>query len=218
MSEDKTKWVSLKVRQETKDRINALTQYGSQDTIVNYLLDQNDKHNLFNPGWARKIAEEQLQDILSDMDLDFRKKVEFANHKARLKAVDRVFMEYIKILEPKEKKDWLENILGNTKSQNFLENMTSYQMFIIDGQKRLLLPDEDGFPRIPGIKKDRIQTCERGYHIRDSKCDCRFWKECPTGENQYVDWLGKYGTEFQKRQYLESQNPDDRFIRRREYL
>lgn len=207
-------WTTLRVRGETKERVNALTQYGTQDTIIQYLLDQNDKVNLFNPGWARKVAEEQLQEILSDMDIEFRKKVELENHRARLKSVQRVFDEYLKILPREEKKDWLENILGDTKSGNFLENMTNYQMFLIDGQKRLLMPVDDGFPKIPGVSRDRIISCERGFHIQSNRCDCRYWKECPLGEPEFLNWLGKYGSEFQRKKYLEETTGETYFVRR----
>jgi len=215
--DDGSKWVSLKVRQDTRDRINALTAFGSQDVIVNYLLDQNDKHNLFNPGWARKLAEDQLQEILSDMDIEFRKKVELENHKARLKTVTQVFQAYLKVLPLDEKRSWLENIFGDTKSGNFLENMTSYQMFLIDGQKRLLLSGDDGYPKIHGIPRDRLIQCDRGFHIINSRCDCRYWRECPFGSIQYEDWLGKHGSPFQQKRYLEDQTGDTMFFRRDQY-
>lgn len=207
--------VTIRVSAETRDRINKLTQYGTQDVIIAYLLDQNDKYDLFKPGWARELAQDQLQDILSDADIEFRKKVEFANHKARLKTVQRVFDAYLKTLPLDEKRDWLENILGNTRSTNFLENMTSYQMFIVDGLKRLLLPLDDGFPRIPGIPRDRVISCDRGFHIINSRCECRYWNECELGSAQYEDWLSQYGTELQKKQYLEESTGQRYFVRSR---
>ena len=127
-----------------------------------------------------------------------------------------VFKEYLKTMQPAEKKKFLENVLGDTSGGNFLENLSSYQMFIIDGEKKLYVPDGEGFPVIPGINRDRVVKCDRGFHIKNARCSCRYWRECPIGASQYEDWLSKFGTPKQQKQYLE-ETTGDKYMLRRDY-
>lgn len=210
---------TIRVTDEDRDEINRLCSlHGmSQEVIIGRLVGENKKYNLFENGWKRKLAESEFEKLLEDTDLEFRKKLELDKHRAILKAKMMVFQEYIKTLPASEKKQFLENVLGDVNSGNFLENLSSYQMFFIDGEKKLFMPDSEGYPVIPGIKRDRLIQCERGFHIENSRCTCSLWRECPHGSTKYEDWLGKYGTQAQQDSYLRETTGHRAFLTRRDY-
>jgi len=207
---------TIRVSEETREEINRLCSFHNMavDVVLGKLLNENQKHNFFEAGWSKALAEKEFQKLLQDVDIEFRKKIELDKHRAILKAKMIVFQEYIKTLPSAEKKNFLENVLGDVNSGNFLESLSTYQMFIIDGEKKLFMPDSEGFPTIPGINRDRLIKCERGFHIKNTRCTCEFWRECPVGATAYEDWLGKFGTDAQRKSYLEETTGEKLFLRR----
>jgi hypothetical protein len=207
---------SIRVSKETQERLKLLSKRKnmSYEIILSYMLDQMEKVNFFDEDWMDQVAEERLQHILSDADIEFRKSIEKDKHKAILKAKQRVFDEYLKILPTSEKRPFLENILGDINSGNLLENMSNYEMVIIDGYKRLCLFDKNGFPRLAGTPPAMLEECSRGFHTKNQVCNCYLWNECPSGKPQYENWLGQYGTEAQQLAYLEETTGQKYFMRR----
>lgn len=203
MSEDKE--VTTRITESDRDKLNNLSsKYGMKASVIlGYIIDQAIKYNTLEAGWEGKLAEDKLADYLKDADLEFRKKVELLNIKAQISAKTMVFKNWMDILPPSEKRQFLENVMGARKGEDFLEQLANYQMYLIDGLKKLYPPEQDGYPSIPWISKVDIIKCLRGFHIANNRCDCRYWDSCEHGKAQYENWLAAHGSQQEQRRYLE---------------
>lgn len=210
------KEVTTRIYEKDRDSLNSLAaRYNMKASVIlGHIIDLAVSHNMLDDGWETKLAESEFEELLKDADLDFRKKVELKKAQAQINAKMMVFKEWLGILEPKEKRQFLENVLGDTKSGDFLEKLTNYQMFLVDGYKRLYPVSEDGYPKIPYVSAAEIVVCTRGFHIVNNRCDCRYWNSCEFGAAAFEDWLGKHGTLAEQKRYLEEKNGSRYVIRR----
>lgn len=207
---------TIRLSAETRDKVNQLTSKTnmSTDIVISFLIDLNERYNFFEDNWIAKLLETEIQEYLKDADIEFRKKIELQKNQAIIKAQMMIFKEWIDILEKPEKKLFLENVMGANKGTDFLEKLANYQMFVIDGQKKLYPPDQDGYPEIPFIPKGELLRCRRGFHIRNNRCDCRLWTECDWGAKQFEEWLSVHGTEQERKRYLEETTGQRYLVRR----
>lgn len=199
------KEVTTRILESDRTKLNDLSSRYSMkaSVILGHLIDLGIKHKMLESGWESNLAEQELQEILADMDIEFRKKVELKKVTAQINAKMMVFKEWMKILPPNEKKQFLENVLGDTKTGDFLEKLTNYQMFIVDGEKKLYPVDESGYPLIPFVQLVNILKCARGFHIVNNRCNCRYWESCEYGKAAFESWLAEHGTPHEQQRYLE---------------
>lgn len=211
MSSEKT----TRITEADRDSLNDLSsRYGiKSSTILGHLIDYCIKYGMLDDGWETKLAEKELAEYLKDADLDFRKKVEIMNIKARINAQMMVFKNWLAILGPTEKRQFLENVMGANRGEDFLEKLANYQMFLIDGVKRLYPPDTDGYPIISYTQKGALIKCVRGYHIKNNRCDCRYWAECEYGAKAFEEWLAEHGSQLERQRYLE-ESTGQKYFRR----
>lgn len=211
--------VTIRVSEETRDKINRIAEKTNMkvDAILTYLTGLNDKYDFFSVNWVKDLVEREVQEYLKDIDIEFQKKVELQKNKAVINAQMLVFKEWLSILERQEKKQFLENVMGANKGTDFLEKLANYQMFVVDGLKKLYPPDTDNYPQIPFVAKVDIVKCRRGFHIVNNRCDCRLWTECELGSGAYENWLAEHGTPQEQRRYLEESSGQKYYLKRSSY-
>lgn len=195
---------SIKVKTETRDRINLVAQRLNMtvDVILGFLLDQNDKYNFVDSTWLDRAVAERYSNILDSQDSEMRKKLEIDRHRTILKIKSDALKMYVLTLQGVERKSFLEKLLGNPNDANFLEKMSSYQLFVIDGIKRFVEPDINGRPTFKGDPLDLV-VCEKGYHARGAWCECPLWRGCPIRSSEYETYLINQGTEAERNRYLQ---------------
>lgn len=211
--------VTVRVETDTRDKINALAKKlnMSQTVIVGYLVDLNEKHDFFQKDWLERITEEKFSETLDKRYNEERRALNIATHKTVLSTKKSLILEYVRTLEKKEKKAYLESVLTGIKDpeKNFLDTVVNYQLFMIDGNMRGCQPDSSGNPIIPGIDPENIVSCQRGYHILGQWCDCKIWRECPLRSKEYEEWLMVHGSDSEKNRYLEEKEISRRGKKRR---
>lgn len=210
------KEVTTRILESDREKLNNLSaKYTLKSSVIlGFLIDNGIKYGMLEQGWQEKLAEDQLQETLADLDIEFRKKVELKKVDAQIKAKMMVFKEWLGVLDTTQKKQFLENVLGDTNSGDFLEKLTNYQMFIVDGLKRLYPMDDRGRPMIAFVQPDDLIPCMRGFHIQGNRCDCRYWESCEFGKQSYEDWLAVNGSPLEQQRYLEESERAARLARR----
>lgn len=198
---------------KVNDKVHEILSEVSEQTnitlgdIVGYLTDLLVKYNLMDPDWLEPIIEESVKEYLTKHDLDLAKKLELERSKTINKAKLEAFKQYLNVLEPEIKKGFLENILGNVNDESFLDSISNYQMFMIDGVRKLFQVDTDGKPIIPGLNKEQLVTCMIGYHFIGNFCKCNKWRDCKIRNDEYTLYLAKTDPNMRKektRRYVES--------------
>lgn len=203
------KEVTTRILEEDRDKLNRLSEkYNMKaSAILGHIIDQSLKYNTLDMDWEKALAENQLHDFLMDADMEYRKTFERDKHRAILRAKQTAFQEYIKVMPPDERKPFLEQILGDPATNgDFLDNLSSYQMYTVNGERKLLSPGEEGAPNMPGIHPDRIVTCERGHHIIGDFCKCLLWRTCELRASEYQNYIAVHGTEATKTRYIDRAN------------
>lgn len=200
--------VTIRVNIDTRDKINEHAEKTnmSQPIIVGYLVDLLDQHDLFDPDWRNIIAQEAFSEVLDKQYEDERRQLSLATHKQMLKTKADLLKEYVRALDREERKTFLESVLGDLKSENFLDEIVNYQLFMIDGKKRACQPDKEGKPVITGVDSSLISVCERGFHVMGAWCDCDIWRRCPMRSKEYEAWLVEHGSEADRNRYIEDQS------------
>jgi hypothetical protein len=187
----------------------AQTYKMNMNVIVGYLIDMCSKYDLLDPDWIEPILEERIKDFLSSHDADLAKKLQIERTRTINSAKLTAFKKYIDVLEPEARKDFLENILGNVNDESFLDNISNYAMFTIDGTPRLY-PIHEGKPVIAGVT---LVACMTGYHIAGNYCkNCRKWRDCEFRKEEYQSYLSRIGSDTtpENRRIVESQSTINR--------
>lgn len=208
--------VTIKVQEETRTAINKIAEKTnmSVDAIITYFCGLNDKYDLFNVDWVKNLVEREVSEYLKDIDAEFAKKIELQKNKAVINAQMLIFKEWMNTMDRQEKKQFLETVMGANKGTDFLEKLANYQLYIVDGHKKLYPPDIDQYPQIPFVSKTDIVQCRRGFHIVNNRCDCRLWSECELGSGAFENWLAAHGTQAEQRRYLEETSGQKYYLRR----
>lgn len=198
------KEVTTRIMESDRDALNLISQKMGMKAslILGHLIDLAQRHGLLESGWEDRLAEARFHEMLLEADIEYKKGFERDKHRAILQAKQIAFKEYLKVMTASEKKTFLEQVLGETGG-DLLDSFQSYQMFVIDGEKKFLAPNPDGSPNIPGVSRDALIECERGWHMTGGFCRCNLWRDCPMRSEEYIDYLAKHGTESQRRRYLD---------------
>lgn len=181
----------VKVSEETHEYLTALSQSTKMNmgVIIDYLVDVQQEHNLLDPDWLETLLEDRMSDFIAKKDIDLQKKIEFERAKVVNRAKFEAFKQYLNVLEPETKKAFLENILGDVESEGFLDSISNYQMFNIDGLNKLCQLDETGLPIVPGVNMAQIIACDNGYHTIGGFCKCNKWRTCKIRSQEYLTYL-----------------------------
>lgn len=214
MSDEKE--TTTRIYEKDRDKLNQLSsEYGMKVSIVlGHIIDIAKKYKVLDRDWIENLVQKEVSNYLKDQDVEFRKKLELKKLDSIQKAQMLIFKEWLGILEPTEKKKFLEDVMGVRRGADFLERLSNYQLFMIDGEKRLYAPDAEGYPEIPYTDKLDIIKCVRGFHIRLNRCDCRRWQECEHGAAAYENYLAANGSDLERKRYLEETTGQKLFFRR----
>lgn len=200
--------VNIRVELDTREKINTFCQSAqmSQGVMVGYLVDLNEKHDFFDKGWRDKIAEEAFRETLDKRYEEERQRLTLQTHRQMLKTKGDLLKLYVLSMPKDERKIFLERVLGDLKSDNLLDVVVNYQLFMVDGERRACQPGPEGKPVITGVDPSRIVSCERGFHILEAWCKCDVWRRCPLRLKEYETWLVEHGSESERNRYLEDRN------------
>lgn len=195
---------SVRVDDETKAVIIDLCKKTkmNQGVLVGYMADKFKEYDMLDPNWLDLLVEKRFAEMLEEVDLSFRKTIEILNHKAVLKAKQLALKEWLGVLDSKQKKEFLENIMGNPSTTNFLDQISSYQMYVVNGSKRIIAPDKHGAPMVPGANPEDVINCDTGWHVKGAYCNCRLWRTCPIRTEEIQNWLAVTGTHREQEDYL----------------
>jgi hypothetical protein len=189
MSEDRK---NIKISDEIhSDLLDISQKYGLPlMEIVSYLVDQCKKYEMLSPDWVDKLRDQVRTETLESLEDDSKLKqsIELLKIRASINAKMKVFQAYLDSMDNEEKKHFAEEILG-LKMDNpsiFLENLTNYQLFKINGERKFLKYDAEGKPNIVLVKPENIIACDNGYHTKGGFCNCEAWRECEIRLNEYA--------------------------------
>lgn len=183
----------ISVTQDLQERLTVLAQIHKIPVpeLIAYFMDLNDVHNFLEADWIEKLTEDALRLELQKKDPEFAKKIELERAKTINKAKFEAFRQYIAVLDPENRKIFLENVLGNVNDETFIESISNFQIYNVDGTNRLYQVDEDGKPKIPGTNPENIVSCLMGYHIQGGFCKCNKWRDCGLRSQEYLTYLSK---------------------------
>jgi hypothetical protein len=183
----------VKVPKDTHETLTNLAQSTkmTMGDIIGYLVDLCEKWDMLDPDWLEGMIQEKLDDFLSKHDIEFSKKLQLERTRTVNKAKLTAFNKYLDVLPPEARKEYLENILGSTGEENFLENLSNYTMFTIDGVRKFLEADPDGKPIVAGANMNNIVPCDNGYHFIGNFCKCGKWRNCRFRSKEYQNYLAK---------------------------
>ncbi len=205
MSEKKSR-KTVKLTDEIYEKLSLIssTTGMNRGLIIDYLLDEALRLNMVDAGWDDRMLDARFHSLLMEADIDYRKSFERDKHRAILDTKKMLLKELMRTLEPKEKRAYLESVLGDpTSGADLLENMASFQMFTVNGEKRFLPPGSDGFPRIVGIPPSQIKRCNRGLHTLNSSCPgCDIHRTCEILREERINWLAEHGTTAEQEAYI----------------
>jgi hypothetical protein len=198
----------------------AQTRKISINDIMGYLTDLLEKYDMLDPDWLEPLLEERMSEYMARHDTDLAKKLQMERTKTINKAKYFSFQEYVKLLDPEDRKAFLVNVLGDVNDESFLDNISNYQMFSIDGTPRLYQVDPEGKPVV--IDKQNLVSCMMGYHFIGNFCKCNKWRTCPIRKEEYLGYLSKVDPNMRSERtrrftdsYQRNQLPDKR---RNKYL
>lgn len=198
--------LTVKLLPEDKEILLGLAQRTgmNQNTIVGYLLGQAVKHEMFEADWVEKLTAITFHDLLLEADLDYRKGFEVVKYKVNLNLRATLVKEFVKSMPPKERIDYLKELLGNPKKgADLLEDMASHQMYTVNGEKKMYSPGQDGRPSITGIPPSQLLKCPRGWHLQHDPCvGCDLHRTCPTVFDERVSWLAIHGTTKEQDEFI----------------
>ena len=195
---------TIRVTDEDKNKIINLCKQTkmNQGVLIGYMADKFKEYNMLDPEWLDVLVNKRFAEMLEEVDLSFRKTIEVITFKAVLKAKHLALKQWLEILPAKDKREFLENIMGNPTNTNFLDQISSYQMYVVNGGKRIVSPDKTGAPMIPGATPEQVITCETGWHVKGAFCNCRLWRTCPIRIEEVQNWLAVHGTTKEQEEYL----------------
>jgi hypothetical protein len=208
--------VNIRIAPDVRDKINSVCEVRNetQSIVVGYLVDLNEQYDFFDPEWRERIAQDEFKDIFDKQFEEERRALDKQTHRAMLKLKTDLLKEYVRALGREERRAFLESVLGDLESANFLDEVVNYQLFIVDGKRRACQPDSEGKPVIKGIDSSLIAPCEKGFHILGQFCDCDLWRDCPLRLKEYQEWLVEHGSESDRRKFLDDQSRRERDRRR----
>jgi predicted transcriptional regulator len=200
--------VTIRIEESTREKLNNLASQlnMTHSVIIDYLIDKAIRYEMFQDGWEKALAQSEYQSLLDEDDRELRKRLEIEKAKRILSVKQKAFEKYLDVLEPVERRQFLEAILGSMKDGDFLDKLSNYQLFVVDGAKKLCEPDEMGRPKLIGINPELIIVCDKGYHVVGGWCQCSLWRSCPMRGPEYEKYLALHGTPTQQRKYIESQS------------
>jgi len=158
-------------------------------TIVSYLIDECDKYNMLEPDWEDQLLKVRMDEFKKKFEADLSKDLE----KERVRSINRIthtlLTQYLKVLEPEQRKETIENMLGDLKHGTLLESLVDMELTTIDGKKRLVKMSE-GKP-ILGVNPDKIIACNVGFHIKEMFCKCSRWRDCEIRSEEYIAYKAR---------------------------
>ena len=203
-----SKRASVMIEADVKNLIIDICQDNNmgQGVLVAYLVEQCIKYGMLDPNWIDRLTEAEFQDKLREAEIEYRKKYEQDKHRAILATKQLLIKEYLKTMDKEEKKAYIETALNMTDEKsgaNLLDDMTSYQMFTVNGERKMLPPDGTNRPRLPGIAPSQIIQCEAGFHVINDPClSCSMRETCPQRIEEYTNWVAVHGTKKQQEEWL----------------
>ena len=178
----------LKVDPETHERLIYLSQTTkiSMKDIVGTIARMAQEYDLLNPYWKDELVAKTLDQYKAKLQEQTAQAIEKRKMEWKLRFKHDLLMQYVKALDPVEKRTFIENLLGNLEDPNFIDQLGEMEIVLVDG-KRKLVRMEKGKPMI-GVDPDQIIACDVGYHIRGNFCTCKRWRDCELRVGEYVDY------------------------------
>ena len=176
------------IDERTHETLSSLSQSSKlrSGEVVAYLSRLAVEHDLLEPDWKDKIAEDRVSEQKRKLDYQQDRKVELEKMKTRLKVKHSLLMKYVDTLEPNERKNFIESMMIDIKSADFIDRLGEMEIVAINGKRRLVRMSE-GKPLI-GIDPEKILVCDRGYHVLNAFCQCGMWRSCKLRRDEYVDY------------------------------
>jgi hypothetical protein len=182
--------------------------------LIGFGVDAVIKYEMLDRNWIEKLLNERFKAMLEKHDISFRKKVELDKQRNLFEIQKITYKKYLNSLDDEGLQEFMKNNLKGINDGTYLENMSSNQIFSINGETKLFPSDEMGYPIIPRVSEKLIESCDIGFHIKNKRCRCEHWKTCPLGEKSYLVWLEKFGSNHEQNRYLEEMERERRLSRR----
>lgn len=183
---------SIRIDVELNNSLSVLAEkYSlSKNDIVAYLIDLAEKYDLIEPDWKDRIRSEIVTEITQATEDD--EKLGRLTTIEKIKTINKAklisFQEYLKVLDVETKKSFLEKLLMIKDNENWLDNLSKYQLIRINGIANMFQLSEDGSPII-NINPELIEPCQNGFHIKHQFCKCTMWKDCNIRSEEYQKYI-----------------------------
>lgn len=182
----------IKVEAATHEALQKISESNSLPIkqVVGYLVDQCVKFNMLSPDWSEKLREQIRTETLEDVsdEKKMRNAIQLIQVKAVMSAKMKVFQTYIDSMEVEERKRFAEELMGikTDDPAAFLDNLTAFQLFKINGERRFCRTGANGKPVIPLMHEADLTVCANGYHTAGGWCQCDLWRSCDLRLNEYA--------------------------------
>jgi hypothetical protein len=185
--------------------------------LIGYALELIDTHNMLEPDWLDEAIAQGVKEVLKDApqkaDIKHSQDMQKIGTRTVLGLRSWAIKEIAQQLEGQDKTDYLLKLIGGDPTDpHFIDDMTNYQAYNINGSRRMLKNGPDAKPEIPGVHPSNIVACETGYHIKGRKCDgCNQWRECPIRKEEYLEYLMRTDPNMRQektRRYVENYQRD----------
>ena len=177
----------IKIDEETHEKLKSLSlrKKISMKDIIGVLVDMAENYGLLEPDWQDRLLKETLEGYRAKLLEDLKKRLDIEKFKTKMKFKYMLLQEYIKSLRADERREFIESLMIDLRSPEFLEHIGEMELIYLDGKRRLIR-FKNGKPDFSGIKGEVIE-CEKGYHIKGNYCECDMWKVCPIKQQELIE-------------------------------
>lgn len=203
---------SIKIPIEDKEKIDLIAKQTNmnQSAIIGYLADQVIKYQMFEADWVERLLEARFSELVQSHDFQMRKEVELIKLKSVTRIREKFIDQRLKSMSSEDRIKFIDQVLGDPdRAGDIIERITSQQVYVVNGQNRMLEPNPDGLPRIVGIPPSQIVKCPRGFHTHLDDCRaCPDRLTCEVRKQLIIDWLAVNGTSRDQEEFISTGNFD----------
>lgn len=181
--------------------------------IFDYLVLTMKRYDLLSEGWEAKLTGERMKEYKEKIETQFTATMTKEGIQHRNRVQRDVIKAYLDVLDPAERKTFIESKLGNLSDPDFIDQLLNTQFLRLDGKKYPVKYDSEGKPIFKGLGRE-VVPCELGYHTVNGFCECDHWGECDLRMKERQDFRWKTSPEAQQARRMEAIERDRRKRRR----
>lgn len=176
----------IRVAEETHTALtNLSTTHGyKMGIIIGLLVDECKKYGMLEADWIDKLRDQLRVEMVEGLEEDkkVRQAITIMQAKAMIQAKMKILQTYLNDMPIEDRRKFTTAMLGMKSDPNnptlYLEGITDYQLFKVNGDRQFLKTQPDGSPQLKGVDEADVIPCSMGVHVRFAWCNCALWRSC----------------------------------------